>query len=272
MGKITRARKLQKTTMPSVSDNQEIYVGNIVTGDNRKNPLVKENTALVVKDGTIVAKGCARNILDRYEGEVIALGENEFLAPGFVDAHLHAPQFKNAGMHLDKPLLDWLQNYTFPLEDRFKNVEDAERTYPHGSKATLSKGSTTAAYFGSIHKDACLVLADEAEVQGQRAFVGKTNMDTNTLADYYRDESSQQSLNDTLDFVHRMSEMKFRLKSRLPKICSLIAKTILVSMKTLVYLARALFWPTQYLLLMTNTNAWLPLVLPLFIVPIQISS
>ena len=42
--------------MPSVSDNQEIYVGNIVTGDNRKNPLVKENTALVVKDGIIVAK------------------------------------------------------------------------------------------------------------------------------------------------------------------------------------------------------------------------
>jgi len=42
-------------------------------------------------------KGNARNILDRYEGEVIALGENEFLAPGFVDAHLHAPQFKNAG-------------------------------------------------------------------------------------------------------------------------------------------------------------------------------
>ena len=42
-------------------------------------------------------KGSARNILDRYEGEVIALGENEFLAPGFVDAHLHAPQFKNAG-------------------------------------------------------------------------------------------------------------------------------------------------------------------------------
>ena len=42
--------------MPSVSDNQEIYVGNTVTGDNRKNPLVIENTALVVKDGTIVAK------------------------------------------------------------------------------------------------------------------------------------------------------------------------------------------------------------------------
>jgi len=139
---------------------------------------------------------------------VIALNENEFLAPGFVDAHIHAPQFKNAGMHLDKPLLEWLQNYTFPLEDRFKDVEYAERTYPHVIKSTLSKGSTTTAYFGSIHKDACLVLADEAEVQGQRAFVGKTNMDTNNLADYYKDESSQQSLNDTLDFVHRMSDMK----------------------------------------------------------------
>ena len=53
-------------------------------------------------------------------------------------------------------------------------------------KSTLGKGSTTAAYFGSIHKEACLVLTDEAEIQGQRAFVGKTNMDTNTLADYYR--------------------------------------------------------------------------------------
>ena len=89
-------------------------------------------------------------------------------------------------MHLDKPLLDWLQNYTFPLEDRFKDVEYAERTYHHVIKSTLSKGSTTTAYFGSIHKDACLVLADEAEIQSQRAFVGKTNMDTNTLADYYR--------------------------------------------------------------------------------------
>lgn len=44
--------------MPSVSDNQEIYVGNIVTGGNRKNPLVKENAALVIKDGTIAAKEC----------------------------------------------------------------------------------------------------------------------------------------------------------------------------------------------------------------------
>ena len=87
--------------MPSVSDDQEIYVGNIVTGGNRKTPLVKENTALVVKDGIIVAKGFARSILDRYDGEVIALGEHQFLAPGFVDAHLHAPQFKNGGLNQD---------------------------------------------------------------------------------------------------------------------------------------------------------------------------
>ena len=88
-------------------------------------------------------------------------------------------------MHLDKPLLEWLQNYTFPLENRFKDVEYAERTYPQVVKSTLCKGSTTAAYFGSIHKDACLVLADEAEIQGQRAFVGKTHMNTYNLAGYY---------------------------------------------------------------------------------------
>ena len=107
-------------------------------------------------------------------------------------------------MQLDKPLLEWLQNYTFPLENRFKDVEYAKLTYPGVIRSTLTKGTTTAAYFGSIHKDSCLVLAQQAESQGQRAFIGKVNMDLNGMASYYKDESAQISLNDTLEFVNQL--------------------------------------------------------------------
>ena len=154
----------------------------------------------------IVARGDADEILSRFDGEIIRLGENTFLAPGFVDAHVHAPQYKNGGMQLDKPLLEWLQNYTFPLEDKFKDTAYAKRTYPEVIRSTLTKGTTTAAYFGSIHKDSCLVLAQQAEDQGQRAFIGKTNMDLNGMADYYKDQSAQASLNDTMAFINGMDE------------------------------------------------------------------
>merc|ERR1712110_1227448 len=168
--------------------NQEIYIGNIVTGSRQDQNLVSEGCALVVQNGTIIARGPAGQILSCYDGEIIELGENQFLAPGFVDAHVHAPQYKNGGMQLDKPLLEWLQNYTFPEVIR----------------STLTKGTTTAAYFGSIHKDSCLVLAQQAESQGQRAFIGKVNMDLNGMASYYKDESAQTSLNDTLEFVNQL--------------------------------------------------------------------
>ena len=143
--------------MPSISDNQEIFVGNIVTGKRGDACLVTPDAALVVNNGTIIARGQAHEILNRYDGEVTHLGPHQFLAPGFVDAHVHAPQYKNGGMHLDKPLLEWLQNYTFPLEDKFKDTDYAKQTYPEVIRSTLSKGSTTAAYFGSIHKDSRLI-------------------------------------------------------------------------------------------------------------------
>ena len=42
--------------MSSVSDNQEIYVGSIVTNCDKKYPLIQENAGLVIKNGIIIAK------------------------------------------------------------------------------------------------------------------------------------------------------------------------------------------------------------------------
>lgn len=61
--------------------------------------------------------------------EVVRLTDTQFLIPGFIDTHIHAPQVPNIGLGLDKPLMDWLNSYTFPLETEYKDVTFAKHVY-----------------------------------------------------------------------------------------------------------------------------------------------
>lgn len=53
----------------------------------------------------------------------------QFLMPGLVDTHIHAPQYIFTGTGYDVPLLQWLGKYTFPSEARFANKEFAQNAY-----------------------------------------------------------------------------------------------------------------------------------------------
>lgn len=48
---------------------------------------------------------------------------------GLIDTHIHAPQFPNAGLGYDKTLLEWLINYTFPLESKYHDTTFARHVY-----------------------------------------------------------------------------------------------------------------------------------------------
>ena len=52
-------------------------------------------------------------------GKLVTMPEGSYLLPGFVDLHIHAPQYPQLGSALDVPLEVWLQKYTFPLEARY---------------------------------------------------------------------------------------------------------------------------------------------------------
>ena len=60
---------------------------------------------------------------------VTRLSESQFIMPGFVDTHTHAPQFVFTGTGYDERLLEWLQKYTFPVESRFANLDFARFNY-----------------------------------------------------------------------------------------------------------------------------------------------
>lgn len=61
--------------------------------------------------------------------------DQEFLLPGFIDCHIHAPQYPNIGLGLDRDLLSWLNTYTFPLESQYADLEFASEVY---SKVVVS--------------------------------------------------------------------------------------------------------------------------------------
>ncbi|GAB5579695.1 guanine deaminase isoform X2 [Prionailurus iriomotensis] len=135
--------------------------------------------------------------------QVRELSNHEFFMPGLVDTHIHAAQYSFAGSNVDLPLLDWLTKYTFPVEHKFQNLDFAEEIYTRVVRRTLKNGTTTACYFGTIHTDSSLLLAEITDKFGQRAFVGKVCMDLNVTVPEYK-ETTEVSIEETERFVSRM--------------------------------------------------------------------
>ncbi|MUI54735.1 guanine deaminase [Aliivibrio fischeri] len=136
------------------------------------------------------------------------LTDQQFLLPGMVDLHIHAPQWPQAGKGLDLPLNEWLDHYTFPLEHKFSDLSFAEQYYPHLVKTYLANGTTTATYFATIDTSSSLYLAETCIKYGQRALVGKVSMDDKEMCpNYYVEESAEHSIQEAKRFITSFSQL-----------------------------------------------------------------
>jgi guanine deaminase len=115
---------------------------------------------------------------------------------------VHASQYPNVGIFGKTTLLDWLETYTFPLESSLKDLAKARRVYSACVRRTIAHGTTTASYYATIDVAATNLLADICLALGQRAFVGRVNMDNRALCpDYYVDESAEAGLRATEETI-----------------------------------------------------------------------
>ena len=110
--------------------------------------------------------------------EFIDLG-NKTILPGFVDTHLHLPQFRIIEVGSNE-LLTWLNTYTYPEEARFANPDYAAKVAGEFFDALAANGTTTAAVYSSIHEEATDLAFSAARTKGIRAFIGKAMMDRNS--------------------------------------------------------------------------------------------
>lgn len=136
---------------------------------------------------------------------LLETARHTYLLPGFVDLHIHAPQWPQLGKALDVPLEVWLQTYTFPLEARYADAEFARRIYDDLVSALLAHGTTTAVYFATVHQEATRILAETCLRRGQRALIGKVAMDNpDQCPDYYRDADTDAALDGTRAFIEHV--------------------------------------------------------------------
>ncbi|EIE20078.1 guanine deaminase [Coccomyxa subellipsoidea C-169] len=133
------------------------------------------------------------------ESTVYKIPDGRFMCPGFVDTHFHAPQYSYSGTATDKPLMAWLDEYTFPRESRHQDLALARTEYSKLVQRLLSNGTTTSLYFASLHLEPAQLLAELLHQAGQRAYVGLVCMDRNSKDFYVK--SLEQNLSDTEAFI-----------------------------------------------------------------------
>ena len=107
--------------------------------------------------------------------EIVDFGD-KLLIPAMNDMHVHAPQVHNQGVAMDLELLPWLENYTFPEESKYADVEYAERMYRRFMHTQWLFGTMRSVVFATVHTESTRRLMQLYQEAGMGALVGKVAM------------------------------------------------------------------------------------------------
>lgn len=160
-----------------------------------------EDGMIVVENGHIVDIGEAEQVQARHPSSLETVQfENKLITSGFIDTHIHYPQTGMIASYGEQ-LLDWLENYTFPEELRFKNPVYAQQVASLFLDELASNGTTTALVFGTVHKESVDVFFEEAEKRKLRMIAGKVLMDRN--APEYLTDTPESGYLDSKELIER---------------------------------------------------------------------
>jgi 5-methylthioadenosine/S-adenosylhomocysteine deaminase len=87
---------------------------------------VLKNGAVVIAGNEILAVGPREKIDKAYKASATLDGKGRILMPGLVNGHTHSAMTLFRGMADDMVLMDWLNNYIFPMEGKFVTAEFVE--------------------------------------------------------------------------------------------------------------------------------------------------
>lgn len=157
---------------------KKVYKAHILFTKEKDRFEVYENGYIAVEDGYVL--GVASHLMDLNcpDAEVIDFGD-KLLIPAMNDMHVHAPQVHNQAVAMDLELLPWLQNYTFPEEAKYADVEYAERMYRRFLHTQWLFGTMRSVVFGTIHTESTRCLMQLYQEAGMGAMVGKVAMNRN---------------------------------------------------------------------------------------------
>lgn len=155
----------------------QLIKGHIVYTPNPQRFEVCENSVLVVKQGRVEA--VVEEIPSQYAGCSLQDYGDRLIIPGFVDLHLHGAQFLQCGMGMTKKLLEWLNDYTFSLEEKFQDRGFAREVYTLFAEKLALAGTLRSCIFASSSTSGTEELFEALKRVGVGAYVGKVAMDCN---------------------------------------------------------------------------------------------
>ncbi|MFN0010380.1 MAG: amidohydrolase family protein [Phycisphaerales bacterium] len=105
-------------------------------------------------------------------------GEACVIAPGFIDAHLHLPQFDSIGAS-GMTLLEWLDRVIFPAEARWADAAYAANMGARVARQLLAHGTTSIAAYATVHHEGTIAAIEALAAAGVRGAVGQVLMERN---------------------------------------------------------------------------------------------
>ncbi len=184
-------------------------------GDIEENVRFIEDGLMLVDNGRIEWLGPWEEGKDKVPASVrIRSYPGKLVMPGFIDTHIHYPQAEMVGAYGEQ-LLEWLNNYTFPTEARYKDKEYSREMSTFFIKQLLRNGTTTALVFGTVHPESVDALFEEAEKINMRMIAGKVMMDRNA-PDYLLDtpEIGYNQSKELIEKWHKRGRLQYAITPR----------------------------------------------------------
>jgi guanine deaminase len=173
-----------------------------------------EDGLLVTRNGKIEFVGEFKTHINQYAEATFHDYSGKLLLPGFIDSHLHFPQTEMLAS-FGEQLLDWLTDYTFPVERKFADPEYASYIAKIFVRQLHRHGTTTGMVYSSVHKQAAEALFQEAASHNMLLIAGKVCMDRH-CPDWLQDtpQSAQQDSAALIDKWHNNGRLKYAITPR----------------------------------------------------------
>lgn len=183
-----------------------VYHGDIFYCKDREHYVTIEDGYICVGDSGRI-DGVYPYLPRQYEDITVKDYGHRLIIPSFCDIHLHSSQFVNTGLGYDIPFEDWLLSYTYPAEQRYRNLAEADGINKRLINRLWYYGSMRAVIMGSTDLPSVRNLMENYDKSGMCAYIGKMNADIASFGN--QAEDTVKSIEETKSLIEtaaRLSE------------------------------------------------------------------
>ena len=188
----------------------KLLLGQLVAFGETAQDLTHDSRGAIVigDDGRILWRGPLSLLPRAFEFTAREDYGQSLLMAGFVDPHIHFPQYRMLAAAATD-LLDWLTRYTWPEEALYADAKHAAKAADIFLSRLFKNGTTSALAFCSSHKAGAEALFKAALKNNMALITGKTLMDRNAIPAVQ--DTVEQGALDTLE-LHETYHNKGRLR------------------------------------------------------------